>query len=798
VAAGSLAERHAALQAAKTASVLESHDGVNGGLDASGRHKRRNSDEVTTTEQPPDDYLVYIHHVQPNDTYAGIILRYRCREDVFRKANGLWSRDSVQTRKWLTLPVEACEIRGRPCGPPTSTAMQQTDLLAPSPAPSNRPQPEHDEYFNSLSEIGESDARQMEQDNKPWSHVRWVQIESFQTPVEIGRVSRQSMGYFPPRRKKSILSALSTPRQSLDFSTSMPGPSENHPTRRQSSLGSQPQLSLTPISSRSRGGSEAAENRPTWMRRPGGVGTMGRSIRAPGPDKDALNAWANKHFPGLNIDRLPSMSIMDSEVAHFGFNVGSSSIAGSSFAEGRQDAAALNKQGTGLDRAAAAVETWLRGALAKRPTTPLMRPRSKGATTMDSDLIELTDTGSDDGKFHHEPIGSLIEPLTISGTSSHNPGIGSATMRNSAGPCCASQHRQSATKKVGTGQGNTCSIQATRPAMPICIECRHPVKTLWTQYSGAGDKASGHNIRLTVCRKCGRFCDKYVEHDFVVIFIDLVLIKPQPSIVRLGTLLLLFDVYLTWARIENQGLPGGGPGESNLGKLAQQPIVIQYFFFLMLCTLSTIAFHIVIRFLVASSLSPLVALGILPRYRRPNSVSTALLVSSSTKLFPILLVIWDYDVPAAARSLGWAVVANNVEALRILIDCRYYVACLLALIGAAARWSVAHLVLIAVGLNDVDSISVDASMAADTKALWTMVTYVTDWAGRLAAMCKNIVEKGNLDSPLLIYNRSKQRAIDLSQKLPAGKTEVVESLVDAAGKADIIFTCISNDEAVAE
>ena len=433
VAAGSLAERHAALRAAKTASVLESHDGVNGGLDASGRHKRRNSDEVATTEQPPDDYLVYIHHVQRNDTYAGIILRYQCREDVFRKANGLWSRDSIQTRKWLTLPVDACEVRGRPCEPLASTTTQQTDLLAPSPAPTNRPQPEHDEYFSSLSDIDESDARQIEQDKKPWTHVRWVQIESFQTPVEIGRVSRQSMGYFPPRRKKSILSALSTPRQSSDFSTGMPGPSENHPTRRQSSLGSQPQLSLTPVSSRSRGGSEAAENRPAWMRRPGGVGTMGRNIRAPGPDKDSLNAWANKHFPGLNIDQLPSMSIMDSEIAHFGFKAGNSSIAGSSFAEGRQDAAALNKQGTGLDRAAAAVETWLRGALAKRPTTPLMRPRSKGAATMDTDLIELTDTGSDDGRFHHEPVGSLIEPLTISGTSSHNPGIGGATMRNSGG-----------------------------------------------------------------------------------------------------------------------------------------------------------------------------------------------------------------------------------------------------------------------------------------------------------------------------------------------------------------------------
>ena len=61
--------------------------------------------------------------------------------------------------------------------------------------------------------------------------------------------------------------------------------------------------------------------------------------------------------------------------------------------------------------------------------------------------------------------------------------------------------------------------------MPICIECRHPVKTLWRE--GGGDKAGGHNIRLTVCKNCGRFCDKYVEHDFVVLFIDLVLIKPQ-------------------------------------------------------------------------------------------------------------------------------------------------------------------------------------------------------------------------------------------------------------------------------
>ncbi|KAK3379905.1 Arv1-like family-domain-containing protein [Lasiosphaeria ovina] len=293
--------------------------------------------------------------------------------------------------------------------------------------------------------------------------------------------------------------------------------------------------------------------------------------------------------------------------------------------------------------------------------------------------------------------------------------------------------------------------------MPICIECRHPVKTLWRE--GAGDKSGGHNIRLTVCKNCGRFCDKYVEHDFVVLFIDLVLIKPQvyrhllhntlmkdedefaPSIIRLGVLLLLFDVYLTWARIEKQSGPGGdggggdaadGSDSGTLGRLTQQPIVFQYLFFLLLCTLSTIAFHGSIRFLTSSAWSPLAILGLLRApYSRPNSVSTALLVSSSTKLFPILMVIWEYDVPAAARSLGWAVVANNVEALKILLDCGYGVAALLATAGALSRWAMGRAVLWAAGLEGVDSAG-ETSVAEEGRALGAMLLYARDWAGRLA------------------------------------------------------------------
>lgn len=54
---------------------------------------------------------------------------------------------------------------------------------------------------------------------------------------------------------------------------------------------------------------------------------------------------------------------------------------------------------------------------------------------------------------------------------------------------------------------------------------------------------------------------------------------------RLGILLLLFDVYLTWARIEKQSVPEdtGMLPDGNFGRLAQQPIVFQYMFF---CTFS--------------------------------------------------------------------------------------------------------------------------------------------------------------------------------------------------------------------
>ena len=105
--------------------------------------------------------------------------------------------------------------------------------------------------------------------------------------------------------------------------------------------------------------------------------------------------------------------------------------------------------------------------------------------------------------------------------------------------------------------------------MPICIECCYPVSQLYhVLHSGnhksaastpkpsvanllsasktnasaqkppaenkskARIKGIGSDVRLTQCPRCKRFADKYVEHDFVVLFIDLVLVKPQVSGLR--------------------------------------------------------------------------------------------------------------------------------------------------------------------------------------------------------------------------------------------------------------------------
>lgn len=65
-------------------------------------------------------------------------------------------------------------------------------------------------------------------------------------------------------------------------------------------------------------------------------------------------------------------------------------------------------------------------------------------------------------------------------------------------------------------------------------------------------------------------------------------------------------------------------------------------------------------------------------------------------------------------------------------------------------------------------------------------------------MCKNLVEKGKLEVPLIIFNRTTQRATDLEAELGDGKVAVAKTISEAVAQSDIIFTCLGNDAAVTD
>lgn len=57
-------------------------------------------------------------------------------------------------------------------------------------------------------------------------------------------------------------------------------------------------------------------------------------------------------------------------------------------------------------------------------------------------------------------------------------------------------------------------------------------------------------------------------------------------------------------------------------------------------------------------------------------------------------------------------------------------------------------------------------------------------------MAKNLVEKGNLAKPLIIFNRTRARADKLADAIGKDKVKVVDAVQDAVSQADIVFTCV--------
>ena len=64
----------------------------------------------------------------------------------------------------------------------------------------------------------------------------------------------------------------------------------------------------------------------------------------------------------------------------------------------------------------------------------------------------------------------------------------------------------------------------------------------------------------------------------------------------------------------------------------------------------------------------------------------------------------------------------------------------------------------------------------------------------MKAMTKNLVLHGNLDKPLTLYNRTRNRAEEHSASI--GHSIVAATLEEAVSNADIIWSCLQDQEAV--
>ena len=328
---GSREEVEDAMRAQKRKDLLTRTESY---ADSRGRIKRRTSDEdrggIASSAPPGDherrDALVYLHTVRKEDTLAGITIRYNCSANALRKANRMWPNDSVQRRPVLILPVDACGVKGKPL-----SELEAMDLLddekdalsagkaeevgAPNTsAPTTNGNDLIRNRTNSASTStsinrSSSAAASGAEGEQQWHHDSWILFPGASKPTEIARLSRNTLGYFPPARRKSAsYSDLDTPSTSLDLTRSS---TTDHPV-------------LSPLRQdppqrprRSRRTSNATSGYfPSYLAGPGGVGTMNKNVSSPGPGQDGLNKFFARHLPDVAPPRN-QQSLYQPEMPHY-------------------------------------------------------------------------------------------------------------------------------------------------------------------------------------------------------------------------------------------------------------------------------------------------------------------------------------------------------------------------------------------------------------------------------------------------------------------------------------------------
>ncbi|MCJ1314776.1 hypothetical protein MMC15_000088 [Xylographa vitiligo] len=370
VTSGSKEDRLAQVQAKKRELLLS----ANGHTlpDSTGKYKRRISEDRESFSAPPSaehdrEALVFLHHVQPSDTLVGVAIKYNCPVAVLRKANRLWANDAIQIRHTLYLPVDACGVRGRKVPEPIASlellpdrksivgeSTPQYTATTARPNSDSLRDPQSSPSFSHATSPSTSTTNP-NTDDPSLKHDSWVLIDPSPIAVEIARLPRRRLGFFPPNRRKSITySDADIPSLSFDVSRSQ-----------------DTALSLARHTSPRRHNSPGRKNKSrspsisyfaSTLSGPGGVGTLGKEVRSPGPAQDKLNQLFAPHLPNV----APRTSF--------------ESVASTS--------------STGIENVGGAIEGWMR-KMATKAAAAVQTPPLSGSGA--GDLIELVEGWELDG-----------------------------------------------------------------------------------------------------------------------------------------------------------------------------------------------------------------------------------------------------------------------------------------------------------------------------------------------------------------------------------------------------------------
>jgi hypothetical protein len=380
LAAGTQEERQAMVQAKKREALLLASAPVQ--ADKTGRFKRRDSDaDISAPAAHDEDALVYVHKVGPADTLAGVMIKYNCQQAVFRKVNRFWPNDNIHIRTHVFLPLEACSVRGKKLddaqeifdlleSDDNSSAVTNTTSLGPPPTPFD--------VHKSSDPLSLSLALTSSHDTSSFRHESWVRIPHIAEPVEILRIPRRTLGFFPPARRKSNTFSDASERDDGRRSENTPKSSFDmlrHPPTHAASQNASP--ARRPLRTRAHRSSSTTSitRKVTFADRlkgPGGVGSLrssNMSTPVPGPAEDPLNKMFAHHLPSVAPPDLTPRATPRATP-----RVSTDSIRSNS--------------STGLGEVGGAIEGWVRKLGGKTGT------KSEGFRERMGDLIELEGTGA--------------------------------------------------------------------------------------------------------------------------------------------------------------------------------------------------------------------------------------------------------------------------------------------------------------------------------------------------------------------------------------------------------------------